>query len=359
MVGAGRHDRRPARCWCSTDVSASDVRCYELDVATGKLADLTLRPAGGTAACEIAGYMPNERAVLMLSDLEGRHAAPVPEGPQERRGARAAPGAGRASSWTAPGPTTRAPTCSPWRNEDGYGALSVYTLPDFKPVPLPPMERGLVVPVGASAARRWSGRSATPAPPAWPTPPPSPRRQGQGDAGHAPADLDRGPGHRPRRASRCPSWCATRPSTAGRSPRSCSCRRATSPGAADPVRRRLPRRPRGPAPAGLQRHRPVPALARLRHPDAQRARQHRLRARVPDARRLQGPLGQRARRRGRRRVAGEERLRRAGADRHLRRLVRRLHVGGLHRRGPGAGRARRAPGSGCSAPAWTWSASST
>lgn len=126
-------------------ISASNTECFELDVATGKLADITLRPAGGTAACDIAGYMPNERAVLMLSDREdgmqrlylrdlksGAVREPVPALSRfELDGA---------------GPNDARTYLLAVANEDGYGTLSVYTLPDFKPVPMPATDRGLVVP---------------------------------------------------------------------------------------------------------------------------------------------------------------------------------------------------------------------
>jgi len=125
--------------------SASDVQCYELDLATGKLKDLTIRPQGGTAACGFAGYMPGERAVLMQSDLKdgmqrlylkdlksGAVREPIPAlsrfeldgaGPNDSRGLLFAV-----------------------TNEEGYGVLSVYTLPDFKPVPMPQTGEGVVSP---------------------------------------------------------------------------------------------------------------------------------------------------------------------------------------------------------------------
>jgi dipeptidyl aminopeptidase/acylaminoacyl peptidase len=124
-------------------ISASDAQCYELDLATGKLKELTLRPEGGTAACAIAGYMPGERAVLMLSDLQdgmqrlylkdlgsGAVREPIPAlGRFELDGA---------------GPNDTREYLFSITNEDGYGVLSVFTLPDFKPVPMPGMDPGVV-----------------------------------------------------------------------------------------------------------------------------------------------------------------------------------------------------------------------
>ncbi len=125
--------------------SASDVQCYELDVATGKRKELTIRPEGGTAACGFAGYMPGECAVLMHSDLKdgmqrlylkdlasGAVREPIPAlGRFELDGA---------------GPNDSRGFLFAVTNEEGYGVLSVYTLPDFKPVPMPPTGEGVVSP---------------------------------------------------------------------------------------------------------------------------------------------------------------------------------------------------------------------
>jgi dipeptidyl aminopeptidase/acylaminoacyl peptidase len=148
--------------WFATDVtrdgkrvlvghplSASDVQCFELDAATGRLTDITIRPEGGTAACEIAGYMPDERGVLMVSDFKegkqrlylrdlktGKVREPVPAlGPYELDGASASDGREVLAAVT---------------NEDGYGVPHVYSLPDFKPLPLTEHERGVI---GASSFR--------------------------------------------------------------------------------------------------------------------------------------------------------------------------------------------------------------
>ena len=122
--------------------SASDVQCYELDLETGRLRDLTIRPEGGTAACGFAGYMPGEHAVLMQSDFKdgmqrlyvkdlksGAVREPLPEmGRFELDGA---------------GPNDTREYLFTIANQDGYGVLSVWTLPDFKPVPMPEMDKGV------------------------------------------------------------------------------------------------------------------------------------------------------------------------------------------------------------------------
>src|SRR6267142_671565 len=57
--GASDVSRDGKRVLVTHSISASDAQCYELDVATGKLTDVTLRPEGGTAACDIVGYTPD------------------------------------------------------------------------------------------------------------------------------------------------------------------------------------------------------------------------------------------------------------------------------------------------------------
>jgi dipeptidyl aminopeptidase/acylaminoacyl peptidase len=126
-------------------VSASDVKCHELDVATGKLRDITIKPADGTAAANIVGYMPGEKAVLMTSDYKdgmnrlylkdlksGAVREPIPSLSKfELDGA---------------GTNDTREYLVVVVNEEGYGVTYVYSLPDFKPMPLPPTEKGVTFP---------------------------------------------------------------------------------------------------------------------------------------------------------------------------------------------------------------------
>ncbi len=135
--------RDGSRMLVQHDISASDVRCFELDVATGRMTDLTLRPADTTAACMAVGYMPGERSVLLLSDWRGgigrlyvkdlktgKVREPLPAlGQYELDGAQL---------------NDAGDLLAVEANEDGYGTLHLYALPDFAPLPLPPMERGVV-----------------------------------------------------------------------------------------------------------------------------------------------------------------------------------------------------------------------
>jgi dipeptidyl aminopeptidase/acylaminoacyl peptidase len=126
-------------------VSASDVKCHELDVASGKLTEITIRPKDGTAGGQIVGYMPGEKTVLMTSDMKegmsrlylkdlksGSVKEPIPALSKfELDGA---------------GVTNTREYLVAVANEDGYGVTYVYSLPDFKALPLPPTEKGVTFP---------------------------------------------------------------------------------------------------------------------------------------------------------------------------------------------------------------------
>jgi hypothetical protein len=123
--------------------SASDSRIYELDTATGKLKDLSLKPGDTTAACSAVGYLPGEKAVLVVSDYQGGigrlYVRDLKSGAvREPLPALAALELDGAQINDA-GDLLAVET-----NEDGYGALHLYSLPDFKPLPVPPRERGVV-----------------------------------------------------------------------------------------------------------------------------------------------------------------------------------------------------------------------
>jgi dipeptidyl aminopeptidase/acylaminoacyl peptidase len=123
--------------------SSSDSSLYELDAKTGKLTDHTLKPEGSTASVGVVGYMPGESAILFESDLEngmkklflkdlktGQITKPISEldGFEVDQ-------AGMNRERTLLAVVT---------NEDGYGVLHVYTLPNFTAVPLPTIEKGVI-----------------------------------------------------------------------------------------------------------------------------------------------------------------------------------------------------------------------
>ena len=131
-------------------VSASNTELFELDLATGKRTDVTIKPEGGTAACGSVGYMPGERAVLMTSDWkDGRSRLYLRD---LKSGAVKEP-IPAMSKWELDGALTDEDRqfLALAVNENGYGAPYMYTLPDFKPLPAPTAEKGVL---GVSSFRK-------------------------------------------------------------------------------------------------------------------------------------------------------------------------------------------------------------
>lgn len=125
-------------------LSVSDTRAYELNLDTGKLTDLTIKPANGTAACSIAGYMPGERAVLMTSDIKEGVSRLYVRDLKTGKVREPIPALSGAELDAAHVNDTRDLLVAV-ANEDGYGAMHVYALPKFQPVTIPEADRGVVL----------------------------------------------------------------------------------------------------------------------------------------------------------------------------------------------------------------------
>jgi len=124
-------------------VSASDAQVHELDVATGKLTDLSIRPEGGTAACQIVGYMPDERRVLLQSDLkDGRQRLFL----RDLRKGKVSEPLPALATFELDGALVDddRELLGVVTNEDGYGVAHIYALPGFEPLPAPTSERGVM-----------------------------------------------------------------------------------------------------------------------------------------------------------------------------------------------------------------------
>ncbi len=131
------------RALVSHYVSASDVQVHELEIASGKLTDLTIRPEGGTAACQIVGYMPDERRVLIQSDLkDGRQRLFV----RDLKGGKVSEPLPSLATFELDGALIDddREMLAAVTNEDGYGVPHLYALPGFEPLPAPTAERGVV-----------------------------------------------------------------------------------------------------------------------------------------------------------------------------------------------------------------------
>ncbi len=124
-------------------VSASHVEVFELDLASGKRTDLTIRPEGGTAACDPVGYMPSERAALIISDWKDGRARLFQRDLKSGSVREVIPAL---SAWELDGALMDEDRqfLAVAVNENGYGAPYMYTLPDFKPLPAPTAEKGVL-----------------------------------------------------------------------------------------------------------------------------------------------------------------------------------------------------------------------
>jgi dipeptidyl aminopeptidase/acylaminoacyl peptidase len=142
--------------WAATDVtndgkrvllrrllSASNTEVYELDVASGKRTDLTIKPKDGTAACRTVGYMPDEKGVLLISDYqEGRSRLYL----RDLKSGKVKEVLPALAKWELDGALTDVDRqfLAVAVNEGGYATPYMYTLPDFKSLPAPTTEKGVL-----------------------------------------------------------------------------------------------------------------------------------------------------------------------------------------------------------------------
>ena len=124
-------------------VSASDVQVFELELASGKLTDLSIRPDGGTAACRIVGYMPDEKRVLIQSDLKDGRQRLFVRDLAKGKVTEPLPALATFEQDGALVDDDREMLCVV-TNEDGYGVPHLYTLPGFEPLAAPTTERGVL-----------------------------------------------------------------------------------------------------------------------------------------------------------------------------------------------------------------------
>ena len=132
-----------ARVLVSRFVSESQAEAYELDAATGALRPLDVRAADeATTNNACVAYLPGERAVLLTSDSGGplRLWMRDLDGGAPTRPIAALDGYELDQAEA----NERRDLLGLVTNEDGYGVLRVYRLPSFEPVPLPPIEKGVV-----------------------------------------------------------------------------------------------------------------------------------------------------------------------------------------------------------------------
>ena len=127
-------------------ISASESHVFELDLASGAMNEITIAPKDGTASCETAGYLADEKSVLMASDVEGgRHRLYVRDLKSGKT--KAALPALHTHELDNVRINDRRDLVAVVTNEDGWGVLHAYTLPDWKTVAVPAIEKGVVAPV--------------------------------------------------------------------------------------------------------------------------------------------------------------------------------------------------------------------
>jgi dipeptidyl aminopeptidase/acylaminoacyl peptidase len=124
-------------------ISASNTEVFELDLETGKRTELTIRPKDGTAACEAIGYLPNEKAVLLASDWKDGRSRLFQRDLRSGAVREVLPAL---SGWELDGAIIDDDReyLIAVVNENGYSAPHLYTLPDFKPLPPPTTEKGVL-----------------------------------------------------------------------------------------------------------------------------------------------------------------------------------------------------------------------
>lgn len=123
--------------------SASDSNIFELDITGGTTTELTIKPEGGTADCEIVGYLPGETSVLLLSDAKegikrlyqkdlktGAVTSPIPSLDKFEID----------SAWFNDDKSLLVAVT----NEDGYGTPHVFEVAGMKALPMPKADRGVV-----------------------------------------------------------------------------------------------------------------------------------------------------------------------------------------------------------------------
>jgi dipeptidyl aminopeptidase/acylaminoacyl peptidase len=141
--------------------SASHTQVFELDIASGKLTEITIAPEGSTANCDIVGYLPGESAVLLTSDAKdgmvrlyqkdlktGAVTSPIPSLDKAELD-----GASFNEEKTLLVTLT---------NDDGYGTPRVFEVAGMTPLTMPEMPRGVAGGGGTFRGRTlvWSMNNA-------------------------------------------------------------------------------------------------------------------------------------------------------------------------------------------------------
>lgn len=132
-----------SRVLITQDISASDSHIFELNLATGAKQELTIAPQGATAANEAVGYLPGDQSVVITSDRTGGMQRVYQRDLKSGKIREPLPALARFELDGA-GINDRRDMMLVVTNEDGYAVPHFYSLPSFKSVAGPQMERGVV-----------------------------------------------------------------------------------------------------------------------------------------------------------------------------------------------------------------------
>ncbi len=125
--------------------SASDSSIYELDIKSGKLSDLTPKPTAhnSTSANDLVGYLPGYNDVLLLSDIDEGKAKLFIKNLKSGEIRKALSSLDQFEIDSA-GMNRDKSLLYAITNEDGYGVLHLFRLPDLSPVALPNIPKGVI-----------------------------------------------------------------------------------------------------------------------------------------------------------------------------------------------------------------------
>jgi len=132
-----------SRVLITQDISASDTHVFELNLATGAKQELTIAPAGTTAANQAVGYLPGDKSVVITSDRTGGMQRVYQRDLKSGKITEPLPALSKFELDGA-GINDHHDMMMVVTNEDGYAVGHFYSLPSFKPMTGPQMERGVV-----------------------------------------------------------------------------------------------------------------------------------------------------------------------------------------------------------------------
>jgi dipeptidyl aminopeptidase/acylaminoacyl peptidase len=135
------HDGR--RALVTRYISAAEAMVYELDTKTGKLRELSVKPAEGTSYNSTVGYLPGEREALIITDADSPFRRLVARDPKSGALREVLPSYADHDIDDAELSDDGALLAVTF-NEDGYSRLRVFNTQTFEERPIPIIDRGVI-----------------------------------------------------------------------------------------------------------------------------------------------------------------------------------------------------------------------